>query len=217
MSASTLRYQAASPHPDPRPIAFNTVADLIESRRNVSPRRLVAPGPTAEQLWALLDLAGAAPDHGQLAPWRFILVPSEQRHRLADAFALALIDRDAAATPEQIKTDGKKAYRAPVLVIAIALLGPRDPDIPALERMVSMGAGIKNVLLGAWAMGFDADLTSGKAMTSKRLRVLCALTEGEMPVCCINLGTALAPKPTPREGARAALTMSVMCASRLPR
>jgi nitroreductase len=69
---------------------FATVRDLIESRQTVLPKRLVEPGPTADELQQLLGLAAAAPDHGQLTPWRFIVVPSDQRHRLANAFAGAL-------------------------------------------------------------------------------------------------------------------------------
>lgn len=67
---------------------------LITTRSNVSPRRLVGPGPSAQQVEALLGLAAVAPDHGLLTPWRFVLVPVDQRHRLAEAFALALLDRD---------------------------------------------------------------------------------------------------------------------------
>lgn len=168
---------------------FGFAQALIGSRRNVSPRRLVEPGPDAEQLHALLQLAAAAPDHGQLTPWRFIVVPAGQRHRLADAFALALVDRDPGATLEQIESAREKAHRAPLLMLAIACLGPRVPDTPPLERMVSMGAAIQNLLLGAHAMGFGAGLTSGQAMASPRLRTLCALADGEVPVCCVNIGT----------------------------
>ncbi len=75
-------------------------------------------------------------------------------------------------------------------MLAVACLGPREPDTPMLERMVSMGAAIQNLLLGAHAMGFGAGLTSGQAMGSPRLRSLCDLAEGEVPVCCINIGTA---------------------------
>lgn len=162
---------------------------LIDSRQNVSPRRLVEPGPTATQLDALLNLAAAAPDHGLLTPWRFIIVPTTQRHRLAEAFALALTDRDPAATADQIEAAREKAHRAPLLLIAIACLGPREPDTPPLERMVSMGAAIQNLLLGAHAMGFGAGLTGGQAMASQRLHRLCGLTEGEVPVCCVNIGS----------------------------
>lgn len=175
--------------------SFGFAQALIGSRQNVSPKRLVEPGPTAEQLHELLSLAAAAPDHGLLTPWRFIIVPADQRHRLAEVFALALIDRDPGATLEQIESAREKAHRAPLLMVAIACLGPREPDTPALERMVSMGAAIQNLLLGAHAMGFDAGLTSGQAMASKRLSELCGLAPGEVPVCCVNIGTVSKRKP----------------------
>lgn len=161
---------------------------LIASRKNVSPKRLAGPGPTPEQLHAMLAAAAAAPDHGLLTPWRFVIVPVDKRQLLAEAFALALIDRDPGATPAQIEAAREKAHRAPLLLVAIACLGPRDPDTPPLERMVSMGAAIQNLLLAAHAMGFGAGLTSGQAMRSPRLRALLALGEGEQAVCCVNVG-----------------------------
>ena len=136
-----------------------------------------------------MALAAAAPDHGLLTPWRFIVVPNTQRHRLAEVFALALIDRDPGATLEQIESAREKAYRAPLLMVAVACLGPREPDIPRLERMISMGAAVQNLLLGAHAMGFGAGLTSGQAMRSKRMHELCGLAHEEFAVCCVNVGT----------------------------
>jgi nitroreductase len=177
---------------------FGIAEAMIGSRQNVSPRRLIEPGPTTKQLQALLSLAAAAPDHGLLTPWRFILVPNAQRHRLAEAFALALIDRDPGATLEQIESAREKAHRAPLLLLAVARLGRREPDTPALERMVSMGAAIQNILLGAHAMGFGAGLTSGQAMVSPRLHRLCRLAEGEAAVCCINIGTVTRHKASKR-------------------
>lgn len=168
---------------------------LITSRVNVSPKRLDAPGPSPQQLASLMSLAAAAPDHGLLTPWRFILVPVEKRQRLAEVFALALIDRDPGATLAQLEAAREKAHRAPLLLVAVACLGPREPDIPPLERVVSMGAAIQNLLLGAHAMGFGAGLTSGQAMASPRLHALLELICGETPVCCINIGTATKAKP----------------------
>lgn len=178
--------------------AFALTEALISSRSNVSPKRLFEPGPTPEQLRELLVLAAAAPDHGMLTPWRFIIVPAAKRNLLGEAFSLALTDRDAAATPEQIEAAREKACRAPLLMVAVACLGPREPDTPALERMVSMGAAIQNLLLGAHALGFGAGLTSGQAMSSNRLRDLLQLAEGETPVCCVNIGTVSKRKPAQR-------------------
>lgn len=177
---------------------FSITKDLVTSRQNVSPKRLVEPGPSPRELDALLGLAAAAPDHGLLTPWRFIRVPAEQRHRLAKVFALALIDRDPGATLAQIEAAREKAHRAPLLLVAVACLGAREPNTPTLERMVSMGAAIQNLLLGAHAMGFGAGLTSGQAMASKRLQDLCGLAEGEAAVCCINIGTVSKRKSAAR-------------------
>lgn len=196
-AASRLGVRADAPRANEVEIVSMAQA-LIGSRQNVSPKRLVEPGPSAEQLDTLLSMAAAAPDHGLLTPWRFILVPTEQRHRLAEVFALALIDRDPGATLEQIESAREKAHRAPLLLVAVACLGPRQPDTPTLERMVSMGAAIQNLLLGAHAMGFGAGLTSGQAMSSPRLREVCNLAEGEVPVCCVNIGTPTKRKPAVR-------------------
>lgn len=169
--------------------SFAFAQALIASRRNVSPQRLVEPGPGATQLESLLDLAAAAPDHGLLTPWRFVVVPPSKRNRLAEVFALSLMDREPDATPAQIDSAKEKAHLAPVLLIAIARLGSLEPNIPALERIVSLGAAIQNLLLGAHAMGYGSGLTSGPAMASPRMRRLLSLGEAEKAVCCINLGT----------------------------
>lgn len=197
--------ESESRHGAQEPEEFLFAQALVGSRQNVSPKRLVEPGPSAAQLDELLAMAAAAPDHGLLTPWRFILVPAELRHQLADVFALALVDRDPGATLEQIESAREKAHRAPLLLVAIACLGPREPNTPPLERMVSMGAAIQNLLLGAHAMGFGAGLTSGQAMSSVRLSALLRLADGEVPVCCVNIGTvtkrkvSLRARPSPAD------------------
>lgn len=42
----------------------NRTLELIRMRQQTSPRRLVAPGPTPEQVQALFEAAAQAPDHG---------------------------------------------------------------------------------------------------------------------------------------------------------
>ncbi|NBX06181.1 MAG: nitroreductase [Betaproteobacteria bacterium] len=165
------------------------VQAVIESRQNISPKRLVEPGPDASQLDAVFEAAAAAPDHGLLCPWRLVLVPAHRREDLAEVFALALLDRDPGASLEQIEAAREKAHRAPCLLAAIARLGPAEPPIPVLERMVSFGAAVQNILLSAHGMGFGGGLTSGQAMQSPRMRELLSLLDGEEAVCFINLGT----------------------------
>jgi nitroreductase len=178
---------------------FEELHALAASRVNFTARRLVAPGPDEAQLMALLSLATTAPDHGQLAPWRFILVPADARERLGEAFGRALVERDAEASPDEVAQAKEKAQRAPTLLIAIVRLAGDDaPQIPALERTVSFGAAVQNILLGAQAMGFGTGLTSGKAMESRPMRELCELAPDEHAVCCINIGTPSVSR-APRE------------------
>jgi nitroreductase len=168
---------------------------LITSRQNVSPKRLVEPGPDAGQLARIWEAAAAAPDHGEIVPWRFIVVPAGERPRLGEVFARALLDRDPQATADQVATAREKALRAPLLILAVAQLGPRDPDIPAPERLVSLGCALQNMLLAAHAAGFGAGLTTGQAMRSSRMRELFGLGPEEEPVCFVNVGTVSRRKP----------------------
>lgn len=162
---------------------------LITSRQNVSPKRLVEPGPSPEQLARVFRAAAAAPDHGLLRPWRFVLVPENRRADLAEVFALALIDRDPGATVEQIESAREKAERAPLLMLVVARLGRCEPDIPVLERMVSVGCAVQNILLTAHSMSYGSSLTSGQAMRSIRMGRLFQLEEAEEAICFVNIGT----------------------------
>lgn len=173
------------------------LGELIATRQNISARRLVEPGPCPDEQAQIFRAASAAPDHGLLTPWRFIVVPAHRRADLAEVFALALIDRDAGATLAQIEAARDKAYRAPLLMLAVARLGPCEPDIRLLERMVSVGAAIQNILLRAHSLGYGSGLASGQAMLSQRMRALFALHVGEEAVCFVNIGT-VSKKNMPR-------------------
>lgn len=181
--------------PNLNPDLAEAALQLITGRHNVSPRRLVEPGPDAAQLQSLWEAAAAAPDHGELTPWRLVVVSAKRRADLGEAFARALIERDPGATQEQIEAAREKALRAPLLMLAVADLRPAEPDIPAAERLVSLGCAIQNMLLTAHALGYGSGLTSGQAMKSTALRQLFDLTPGEEAVCFVNIGTVERDKP----------------------
>src|SRR3546814_1375908 len=81
---------------------------------------LVAPGPDAAQLDRILTIAARTPDHGKLAPWRFVVVPEDRR----DAFAALLHDAYLAERPEakrsELEAVEQFARQAPTLVVARA-------------------------------------------------------------------------------------------------
>ncbi|MFP5466857.1 MAG: nitroreductase [Gammaproteobacteria bacterium] len=168
---------------------------LMESRQTILPKRLEAPGPDAQEWRAWLDSAANAPDHGQILPWRFVLVPAAQRKRLGQAFADALLERDCAATPEQLEQAREKALRAPVLLLLVVDGARGDASVDLHERILSAGCAVQNLLLMATAQGFGSALTSGKALKSQALRTLFGLTAEEHALCFISLGTVRQRRP----------------------
>ena len=163
---------------------------LIQHRQTILPKRLFDPGPDDAQLELIFRAASAAPDHGEILPWRFVVIPAAARARLSQVFADALLERDPAATPEQVAQAREKAFRGPVLMLAVVRTGLPDEEIPPLERVLSAGCAIQNMLLVATAMGFASSLTSGKALQSPGLRALFSLQDDEQAVCFVSLGTA---------------------------
>jgi nitroreductase len=160
----------------------------------VSAKRLVEPGPDEAEVAAMFAMASAAPDHGRLTPWRFVVIPQSKRAHLAEAFALALIERDAGATLMQIESARDKAYRAPMLVLCVARLATgREPQIPDVERLVSLGCAIQNLLLAATSMGYGSGLASGQSISSARVRQLFRLGADEQAICFLHVGTVDEP------------------------
>ncbi len=173
----------------------NSTLELMRSRRQTSPKRLVDPGPGEEQIGVLFEAAAQAPDHGMILPWRFVRVSAGGRPRLGEAFARALQERDPRATPVQLQEARDKALRAPFLALAIVRLDDMHTQIPSAERLVSLGCALQNMLLAAHALGFGAGLVSGRTLQSRALRESFAIDEAEQAVCFIAVGTVGRSKP----------------------
>lgn len=172
----------------------------IEARRTTLPKRLVAPGPSEAQLRDLFTAAAAAPDHGQLMPWRFIGIPADRRAWLGEVFVQALLERDPQADAAQQAQAREKAHRAPSLWLLVVDGACGDPEVPLAERILSAGCAVQNVMLMATAMGLGSALTSGKALASAHLREAFGLAPATQALCFLSLGTvrqARAPRPRP--------------------
>jgi nitroreductase len=170
-------------------------ATLIQSRQTILPKRLTEPGPDAAQLEQILAAAAAAPDHGQLLPWRFVRVPQDVRALLAEEFAAALLERDADALPAQVAQAREKAFRSPCLMLLVVDAARGDPEVDLAERHLSAGCAVQNLLLMATALGFASALTSGKALKAGGLRRLFALSDSDHALCFVSVGTAMGSRP----------------------
>ncbi|MEK7345047.1 MAG: nitroreductase family protein [Pseudomonadota bacterium] len=168
---------------------------LMASRQTVLPKRLVAPGPDAAELAQLFQAAAAAPDHDLINPWRFLIIPAQQRADLGELFAQALIERDPSASPDQIEQARDKAMRAPLLMLLIVDAAKASTDIDMHERVLSAGCAVQNLMLLAHAMGYGSGLTSGKALKADTFRAGLGLQASEEAICFVSLGSVSSRKP----------------------
>jgi nitroreductase len=212
-----------NPDPDPDPdlpdkpaaaAADDTSADLaglvlalIDSRHSVAPKRLQSPGPGAEPLRQMVDAAASAPDHRGLRPWRLIRIAEQQRDALADLFEACTRERALAQgqtlEASAIARSRDKAYRAPMLLLAVLKSGPDDPEVPLVERAITLGAALMNLLLAAHGLGFGAMLTSGRAVRTQRFAQAFALAPDEQAVCFVSIGTPVSAAAGARRRVRA--------------
>jgi nitroreductase len=147
----------------------STPLSLLETRRSGRPREMVAPGPTAGELERILTIAARTPDHGKLAPWRFVIVSPEQRDALADLLARALPHSVPEAGPAHHQKAQDFAHQAPTLVVLVAAPVP-DHKIPLWEQELSVGAAGMNLLSAAHALGYVGGWITGWAAYSEMVR-----------------------------------------------
>lgn len=169
--------------------------DLIINR--LTPARLADPAPSAEQLQQALLAAQAAPDHGRLKPWRFIIIEGEARAKFGKAMATALKERDPAATPELLEKEAQKPQRSPMTIIVAAEI-QNSPKAPEIEQVLAAGAATQNLILALHAQGFGAQWKSGAAAYDGRIKAVLSLHPADHIVGIVYVGTpAEAGKPRP--------------------
>lgn len=142
---------------------------MIETRRSGKPRDMVEPGPDGAQLDRILAAAMRVPDHGKLAPWRFVVVGADKR----DALARLLVAAYRAERPEagrlELEALEQFAKQSPVLVVAVST-PVADSKIPLWEQQLSAGAACSTMLHAAHALGFVGSWLTGWPAYSDAVR-----------------------------------------------
>lgn len=133
---------------------------LLSTRRSGKPRDLVAPGPDESQLAQMLEIAARTPDHGKLAPWRFVVVPADRRDALSEIITTAYLAERPQAARLEIEALDQFAHQAPTLVVVLS--SPKvESHIPLWEQELSAGAACMNLLHAAHALGFAGGWLTG--------------------------------------------------------
>ncbi|WP_294247855.1 nitroreductase [uncultured Sphingomonas sp.] len=153
-------------------MAFNdrsTPLSLLTTRRSGKPRDLIAPGPRPDELTRMLSIAARTPDHGKLAPWRFVIVPPQARGKLAEVITAAYRAERPQAGATEIAALEQFAHQAPDLVVVLSSPRP-DSHIPLWEQELSAGAACMNLLHAVHAMGYAGGWLTGWPAFSDAVR-----------------------------------------------
>ena len=89
--------------------------ELMRTRRSVKPMEMTGPGPTPAEIDALLTIASRVPDHGKLAPWRFIVFEGEGLRKASLIVEKGFKAKFPTATDEQAADAGKRFAQAPLV------------------------------------------------------------------------------------------------------
>ncbi|HEX9954300.1 MAG TPA: nitroreductase [Allosphingosinicella sp.] len=161
---------------------------LLRTRRSARPRDLVAPGPDTAQLREILSIAARTPDHGKLAPWRFLHIRGQDRGALAAALEAAYRADKPDAGRLEIEAAHRFAHQAPELVVVFS--SPKESiKVPAWEQELSCGAACMNLLLATHALGFAGGWVTGWATFSQAVQQALGAGPGERIAGFFFLGT----------------------------
>ena len=171
--------------------------ELLKTRRSIKPMELTGPGPTAGEIETLLTISSRVPDHGKLAPWRFIVFEGDARLAAGDKIAAIFAADHPEATADQIEFERKRLARAPLVVAVVSRAAPHV-KIPEWEQQLSAGAAAMNLVNATYALGFAASWITEWYAYDRRVLDALGLAAHERIAGFVHIGRPPGP-PQDRE------------------
>jgi nitroreductase len=153
-----------------------------------SAARFEEPAPKDAEIDLMLRAAVTAADHGRIRPWRFIVMEGEGRKRLSALMVEALRARSPNASEDELKKEGGKVLRAPV-VIALIAKPDRAHKVPVDEQIQAVAAAGAHLMLAANALGYGCAWKTGLAATDPIVRNGLGFGDGDSIIGFFYIGT----------------------------
>lgn len=174
---------------------------LLHERRSY--KILSDPAPSGDQIKQMLDAAVAAPDHGKLRPWRFVVLRGSAKDAfgevMADAYRDRCIRESRQSSDALAQKQREKLNRAPVIIV-VAAVRRDNPRISWVEQISSGAAAAQNICLAATALGFGSMWRTGEAASEERVMAAFGLDKHDAILGFIHVGTI--PAGAPQASAR---------------
>jgi nitroreductase len=163
---------------------------LLFDRRSIG--RLHEPAPADDELRAMLRAAAAAPDHGELRPWRFVVLRGANKDAfgevLADAYLARVAEDGGQPIPAKLEKERTKLGRAPLVVVVAAVHRHHD-KITWDDQLGSAYAAAQNLCLAATALGYGSMWRTGKPASDPRVKRALGLGDHDALVGFVYVGT----------------------------
>jgi nitroreductase len=184
----------------------SSLLTFLKTRKSASAKAMTGPGPDGGQIHQILEIAVRVPDHGKLAPWRFVLFEGDARTQVGKAFAARWAELNPGHGPDSMTFQAGLFARAPVVLAVVSTAAPHA-KIPVWEQQMSAAAVCYNVVLAAAALEFDAQWQSDWVAYDVGAKRAMGIAEAENVAGIIYIGKAAAPlEDRPRPDPLALLT-----------
>jgi nitroreductase len=168
----------------------------LETRRSIPAFQMGEPGPSTDEILEMLKLASRVPDHGKLAPWRFVVYRGEERERVSRELSEIAIANNPDISDEMRKVEQTRFTRAPVVVGVVSRAAPHV-KIPVWEQQMSAGAVCLNLIIAANALGYCSNWITEWYAFDKAAYGILGIGAEEQVAGFIHVGTPQVP-PTDR-------------------
>jgi nitroreductase len=172
--------------------------EAIRTRRSYG--RLTEPAPTDDHLRQILEAGAAAPDHGELRPFRFTILRGPGLDAfgevLEEAYFRRCTDTGKAPVPAKAQKERTKLNRAPLVLVVSAVRQPSE-KIPWVDQRDAAAAATENILLAAHALGYGAMWRTGDPCSDEYVMKALGLTGEDSIVGFVYLGTLYEGKELP--------------------
>ena len=170
--------------------------EAVRTRRSYG--RLTVPAPGDDDLHVILEAAAAAPDHGELKPFRFTILRDAGKDAfgevLEEAYLRRCTDNGAAPVPAKANKERTKLGRAPLVIVVSAVRQPSD-KIPWVDQRDAAVAATAHVLLAAHALGYGAMWRTGTPCEDDYVKKALGLGNDDAIVGFVYVGTPHERKP----------------------
>lgn len=162
--------------------------EALMTRRSYPRGSLIDPAPDRAALETILQAAMTVPDHGNLKPWRFVVIQGQGMKDLE--VVLRNLYAGQVKDPVYFERFIQEIINTPMMICVYTTLNTNH-TVSILDQQLAGGAACEHILLAAHAMGFGGIWHTQETETA--LRQMLQMGEEDQVLGVISLGT---PKRT---------------------